>query len=354
MLLFLDQAEDAHANWVEGECREREIPFYRFCTEQFPHEANITLQMQGDHFDGIIRTPDREVSLRDVTGIWHRRPGAVTPHPDMDPLYERYALMESIDLLDGLYRALWDRRWVSPPHILRASSHKVFQLRLAGSMGLTVVPTIVTNNPDEAAEFFHRVGKQMIYKTLRQIAVAYDDEAKSAYGIFTTLIGEAELEEHLESVKYIPCLFQKLVPKKYELRINVIGNYVWATALHTQEIEDPEAKIDFRRWTEQVRHEPVILPPEIERICLKMTRDLGLRMSSIDFIVTPDDDYVFLELNPSAQWAWIEHMVGFPLRTALVDELLGVDTLANHPYIKERSLIFEPIEAVQRLRAQPA
>jgi hypothetical protein len=41
--------------------------------------------------------------------------------------------------------------------------------------------------------------------------------------------------------------------------------------------------------------------------------------------------------------------VGFPLTTALVDELLGVDTLADHPYIKQRSLNFEPNTAIKML-----
>ena len=69
---------------------------------------------------------------------------------------------------------------------------------------------------------------------------------------------------------------------------------------------------------------------------------MGLRMSNIDMILTPDGEYVFLEANPNGQWAWIEDCTGFPLTTALVDELLGIDTLASHPYIKDRSLNFLP------------
>jgi hypothetical protein len=55
-------------------------------------------------------------------------------------------------------------------------------------------------------------------------------------------------------------------------------------------------------------------------------------------------------VNPNGQWAWVEDHVGFPLTTALVNELLGVDTLSDHPYIKYRALDFEPNTAIKGLR----
>jgi hypothetical protein len=42
-------------------------------------------------------------------------------------------------------------------------------------------------------------------------------------------------------------------------------------------------------------------------------------------VLTPDGRYVFLELNPNGQWAWIERETGMPLCEALVDLL--TDTL---------------------------
>ena len=35
-----------------------------------------------------------------------------------------------------------------------------------------------------------------------------------------------------------------------------------------------------------------------------------------------DDRFVFFEINPNGQWAWIEQLTGQPLSAALADELL--------------------------------
>lgn len=344
MLLFLDQQHDAHADWVEAECDRRGVRYLRFCTETFPYATQLSVQIKNGEISGSIRTAQQEVLLEAITGVWYRRPGESTFHPELDATYEEFARVETQETLNGLYRALWDRRWVSRPHQIRAANHKIHQLRLARRLGFQTAPTLVSNDPDQVVEFFvNTCSGRMIYKTLRQVPIAYADG--SAYGIYTTLITQDSLHQHLEAIRFIPCLFQPLVPKQYELRINVIGDQVWAAAIYTQEAE--QTKVDFRPYTDECRRAPDVLPPALEEKCLAMNRHLGLRMSNIDMIVTPDGEYVFLEINANGQWAWIEDQVGFPLATALVDELLGVDTLADHPYRKERSLHFEPNTAIK-------
>lgn len=344
MLLFLTQAEDMHADWVEAECDRRAVPYLRLCTEEFPTTMHLSLHVEAGGIEGTIRLPEREVPLSEVIGIWFRRPGDVTPHPDMDPEYERFFRMEANATLDNLYHTLSERRWVNHPREMAAANHKLRQLRVAHQLGFKTMPTLVTNDPQEVRAFFHACGGQMVYKTMRQVPIAYIDD--TAYGIYTTLITQEALDDHLDTIHFIPCLFQKFIPKEYELRINVIGEHVWAAAIYSQESE--EAMLDFRPHTSAVRHAPVLLPREVEEACRRLTHRLGLRMGNIDLILTPDGDYYFLEINPGGQWAWVEDRVGFPLSTALVDELLGIDTLADHPYLRDRSLLFEPNTAIKQ------
>lgn len=346
MLLFLDQQDDTHADWVEAECDRRAIPYVRFCTETFPMAAQLSVQITDGQVAGELRLGERAVDLAAVTGIWYRRPGEITLDPALDEAYLQFARMESEELLYSLYRVLGDRRWVNQPHQMAAANHKLGQLRLARLLGLQTVPTLVTNDPAAALAFFWAQGGAMVYKTMRQVAIAYTDG--SAYGIYTTLIRRENLDEHLASIRYMPCLFQQVIPKQFELRINVIGDHVWTAAIYTQEAA--HTQIDWRPFTTEVRHEPFLLPPALEQKCLELTRRLGLRMSNIDMIVTPAGEYIFLEINPNGQWAWVEDQVGFPLATALVDELWGVDTLATHPYRQHRSLHFTPNTAI---KAQP-
>lgn len=44
--------------------------------------------------------------------------------------------------------------------------------------------------------------------------------------------------------------------------------------------------------------------------------------SAIDLIETPDGDFVFLEINPVGEWAWLELELGMNISEKLIDELL--------------------------------
>jgi hypothetical protein len=50
-------------------------------------------------------------------------------------------------------------------------------------------------------------------------------------------------------------------------------------------------------------------------------RSFEINFASIDMILTPDDEFVFLELNPNGQWLWLELELGLPLVASMVDLL---------------------------------
>ncbi len=54
--------------------------------------------------------------------------------------------------------------------------------------------------------------------------------------------------------------------------------------------------------------EPYSLPETIEARLLSLMGQLGLVMGSIDMIVTPEGDHVFLEVNEQGQFLWVEQM----------------------------------------------
>jgi glutathione synthase/RimK-type ligase-like ATP-grasp enzyme len=54
---------------------------------------------------------------------------------------------------------------------------------------------------------------------------------------------------------------------------------------------------------------------------MSLVRRLGLEFGAIDLLLTPQGDYVFLEINPNGQWLWLEQMTGVPLTKAMCDLL---------------------------------
>lgn len=337
MLILLTQENDMHSDWVEAECQRRGAEFLRFCTERFPQKILLSVEPTQPGLAGELRVEGRAIELEEVTGLWYRRPGPVTLDPNIPEGLRAFSRVESEEALVSFYRALFDRRWVNHPHISDTAGHKLHQLRLAKELGFEVSPTLVTNDPSRVEEFFERCGEEMIYKPLRFVPIV--DDQGGEFGIYTSQVSRDVLGSCLDSVSLTPCLFQQLIPKDYEVRVNIIGDRVWAAAIFSQESE--ATRLDCRHDLEGLRQEAIWLRPEVEEKCLKIHHRLGLRMSNIDLIVTPGGDHVFLELNPNGQWAWIEDQTGLPLGQALVDELLGVDTLGDHPYVHRRSL--EPV-----------
>ena len=55
---------------------------------------------------------------------------------------------------------------------------------------------------------------------------------------------------------------------------------------------------------------PYDLPPEAEAPLLALMDFYGLNYGAADFILTPDGRHVFLELNPSGEFFWLEHGPG--------------------------------------------
>ena len=49
----------------------------------------------------------------------------------------------------------------------------------------------------------------------------------------------------------------------------------------------------------------------------------SLNYGAIDIILTPDGRHVFLELNPSGEFFWLERTPGLPISDAIADLLLG-------------------------------
>ena len=97
---------------------------------------------------------------------------------------------------------------------------------------------------------------------------------------------------------------------------------MFATAIQSQ--DHPETSIDWRLGDLldlPLEHKSLQLPQEVAAACGALTRSFGLRYSAIDMVLAPNGDYVFLEMNPNGQWAWIEAKAGHPIRDAIIETL---------------------------------
>jgi glutathione synthase/RimK-type ligase-like ATP-grasp enzyme len=68
-------------------------------------------------------------------------------------------------------------------------------------------------------------------------------------------------------------------------------------------------------------HELFSLPEEVQASIHRLMDRFGINFASLDMILTPNGEFVFLELNPNGQWLWLEEELGLPLVASMADLL---------------------------------
>jgi glutathione synthase/RimK-type ligase-like ATP-grasp enzyme len=296
------------------ELERRGAAFKRFNTEDYPSRTRLSWTERGV---SELTIGGQRLALSEVPAVWYRRPVPPTLPIDYEPGRAQWAAGQAREALDGLWRTL-DARWVNHPDDNRLADGKLEQLRRARSVGLEVPASLVTNEPDRARAFCEAHPDGVIVKPVLSGRLLID----GAERIFFTSRLDDEAKGHLDRLGPEPYLLQALVRKRYDVRITVIGTDAFAARIESQ--SDRAARVDWRRGhTPDLVHSIEELPAEIADCCVRLVHSYELLFAAVDFAVDEDGRFVFFEINPNGQWAWIEQRTGLPLRARLADVLLG-------------------------------
>jgi len=123
------------------------------------------------------------------------------------------------------------------------------------------------------------------------------------------LLTERELAK-LDVIGMSPGIFQKFIPKAYEVRATVVDSRVFSGKIDSQ--SRVETQIDWRRRPFDIDETPIYLPPAVEAKIHAFMQVFGLIYGAFDSIVTPDGRHIFLEVNPAGQYMWVEAKNGPP------------------------------------------
>lgn len=262
-----------------------------------------------------LRFPGRVVAADEISTVWYRRPVPPVLPPDLDPDRAQWSSIEAHEALQGFLRTL-DARWVNDPVDEAAAVSKPEQLRRARQYGLTVPETLITNTPTEAS-LFASAGPT-ICKPMGEGVLRADGTERI---FFTRLLSKEDVAA-LDTIGPEPYLLQRQVRKQFDLRVTVIGDDLIAVRIGSQ--VDEETEVDWRRGdANALDHEHVELPAETAASCLALVKSYGLKFAAVDFAIDRQGEYVFFEINPSGQWAWLEELAGVPLRARMADLLIG-------------------------------
>ena len=311
MILIISSKEDSHAMAILTYLKNKNETVYLLDLSLFPQDSHISIKSnnKGEH-NYIFSTKDIEINLSQCHVIWWRRPQPfqihpnITEHEDMNFIYR-----ECHATFSGIWAAL-NPFWINNPIQEEEASKKIYQLNLAQKLGFIIPDTCITNDPTQAKQFISFHNKEgVIYKPFSGTEETWRE---------TRLLKE---EEHrlLDNVKYSPVIFQEYIQAEADLRITIVGKDIFTAAIYTNHAS---YKVDFRMVMNEATMEVFELPKKIKTLLLKLMDKLGLIYGAIDMRLRPNGDYVFLEINPSGQWLFVEDGTGLPITKTFAELMI--------------------------------
>jgi len=309
--LLATNKRDLTTDYVVRELKERGHAFFRLNTETIA-ASFITINPHNCSFE--LKFSERRISLDEIQAAYFRRPeNPLKPSGNIAEHDWHYAAGEWNGLLKSLYLAVGNR-WLSHPANIMLAEDKPRQLTTALKVGFKIPRGVITNHLEDVialSEFGKIIGKPL--------KSALVDESNTGSILFTSLMpGLTETDR--DTVALCPAIYQEAIEKEFDVRVTVVGNRVFPTAIYSQSAEI--SRTDWRRGSNpDLPHHPIQVPSKIEVMCVQLVRALDLRFGAIDLICDKQGEFWFLECNPNGQWAWIENRTGLPISAAIVDEL---------------------------------
>jgi glutathione synthase/RimK-type ligase-like ATP-grasp enzyme len=316
-VLIVGQEDDLHVHAV-AEAIERRGADPVLLDPYLPAEdaCRVAYTFAGGERSAAVRAGGRWIDLREVGAVWWRMKllsgvSLITAGP---PAEADFVLREWRSALDSLDAFTPHAAWVNPRAADQSARHKPLQLACAQELGLAVPPTLISNDPPAVGAFVGS-GPDCIYKVLTWYFEVPDRM------VFTSEVEEGAVRADPEAVTVAPGIFQARIAKRHEVRATVVGTRVLAVRVESQASE--HTSLDWRRDQYGVEYHAETLDPELEARLVAMNERLGLAFGAYDLIVTPDDEPVFLEVNPMGQWLWLERAAGVPITEAVADHLVS-------------------------------
>ncbi|MGU3377271.1 hypothetical protein [Chryseobacterium sp. M5A1_1a] len=241
--------------------------------------------------------------LKEFKAIWFRKYPDTLEEVQKSRIYKKlhksivgFSLEESWAFRDYLFYELKKLNipWLTKP--FNMIQNKAIQMKIAKKRGILTPTSFIVNAKKDISELIES-GKEYITKPFENcVHLRYSNRAIP----MKTMVINDHYEDLPETFR--PALIQERIIKKFELRIF----YLLGSFYTTRIMDDDNSEVDHRVsiLENQGRFEVHKLPLDIEEKLTLLLQDLELNCASIDMIVNSDDEYIFLEVNPTGQFTY--------------------------------------------------
>jgi hypothetical protein len=299
-VLVLTNSSDATADFLAGKLDQSGIAYVRLDTDAFVGNAFLAATESEAH----LCLAGKNFTPESFSHVWLRRPLGLGLKPERDPAETLHLEQEWSAALEGWLARISRERWINHPSSNGAASHKIEQLWRAKRMGLDVPPSLVTQSRDEARKFYEDQNGTVVVKPIHGGYIGRNQPEADTV-IYTHAINPDEISL-FPPTNASPTLLQRRVTKKCDVRITLVDNDLHAVGLVAPDNLGAQ-RLDIRRDAmADVAYVTVNVPSAVETALRRYVISYQLRFAAIDMVVDEADRWIFLELNPNGQWAWLD------------------------------------------------
>lgn len=309
MIVAIADPADRHASAVLAALRLGGARAVRLDLAELPRRGRIALGYGAGRGERVLETRAGTIRARDVAAVWWRRPRPLVAAGGLGAAGAAFAVRQTAEALHGLASTL-DARWVNDPWRQAVADRKPHQLAAAERLGLRVPRTLVTNDPERALRFIRSRGRT---RTIHKALGATPEDWQP-----TRFVTPRDVRR-IAALRHSPVVLQEYVPG-VDVRVTAVGDRIFAAEIDARDTGSPE---DFRPVWDEARVARCRLPRPVERRLRALVAELGLRYAAIDLRRRADGEHVFLEVNPSGQWLFVEERTGQPITAAVARLLAG-------------------------------
>jgi glutathione synthase/RimK-type ligase-like ATP-grasp enzyme len=304
MILICGGLADSVTELVCARLNDCGYPYRLLDLGKYPDGFDINWHWQNSSPSGYISCPDWKLNLEEINSVYIRYVGTEGRTPRTDVAPEAMGLMY-FEYDSGIMALIEDLPCTVVNRLRGSMSNnsKLYQALLIRECGLLTPSTLVTNDAEEARQFYEECNGEVIYKSLSGIR---------------SIVNRLKPEQlsRLSLLKNGPAQFQELIPGE-NVRVHTVGDKLFPTRVHSASVDYRYARHDGNK----VEMESTTLPTDIAEACLQIADQLNLSLTGIDLKEAPDGKYYCFEVNPCPGFLYYERNSGQPISKALADLL---------------------------------
>ena len=327
MILILSEEKDVTTDYVCNWFNHYNAEYIRLNKEVDIDIIN-DIMINNDKTEIIFKKGNQIISTNNIDIIWFRRGQIILTLSSFEILkdFDNYIIskiksniIEQNSILQNfIYSFLKQKKSINNP--IFYNINKLYVLQKAKEIGLEIPDSLITKNKNILNEFIN-TNQNIITKNIyEQMILQFDN---TVVGQKTEEIKIAEIKENFNY-----SLFQKNIKKKFELRIFYFLGKFYSAAIFSQ--RDLETKIDFRVADFNPcnkKNSPRIVPYKLNRIIKikldKLMKILDMESGSIDILVTKDNKFIFLEVNPVGQIDFVSKLCNYNIEKEIAEQIIS-------------------------------